>query len=240
MKTLMLSEELRKQGDNMRKVREENLISIDSKEKSNSTQDRAIFTLKIIDFINLNSILKTIKREWRKISNSKSKEKTTNLTKWEKWEIKSEKMPKTLEMKTKIWITKSNKKTSAMKRKRKNFTDKTKTFNNNWRQEEKKIESCLRHFKTTTTIKSKMKKPGLLRLNPKPNKSSKWEREKASEVEFQWVFICNNNKQKDFTKSKLLFPELEWTLQTIWKERAHLKLGCELKNLSKFKTIKIL
>jgi hypothetical protein len=81
MKTLMLSEELRKQGDNMRKVREENLISIDSKEKSNSTQDRAIFTLKIIDFINLNSILKTIKREWRKISNSKSKEKTTNLTK---------------------------------------------------------------------------------------------------------------------------------------------------------------
>ena len=113
-----------------------------------------------------------------------------------------------------------------MKREKKSYTDKTKIFNNNWKQEEKKTDLCLRHFKKITINKLKKKKPDLPKLNPKRNKSSKWEKEKASEAEFLWAFICNNNKQKDFIKRRVHL-EAEWNPQLIPKERALPEHGCD-------------
>jgi len=85
-----------------------------------------------------------------------------------------------------------------------------------------------------------MKKLDLLKLNLKQNKFLKWEREKALEAEYPWVFICNNNKQKDFIKRnqhleveclhlevECLHLETEWNLQAILKERAPPEHGCD-------------
>lgn len=115
-----------------------------------------------------------------------------------------------------------------MKRMKKSFTDKIKCFNNNWQLEDKKIELCLKLSKMTTINKLKKKKPDSQKLNQKQNKFSKWEREKALEEEFPLAFICNNNKQKDFTKRDLQSPELEWILHPMWKERAQPEPGCDL------------
>jgi len=113
-----------------------------------------------------------------------------------------------------------------MRREKKSYTDKTKIFNNNWKLEEKKTDLCWRHSKKITINKSKKKKLDWLKLNLKQNKFLKWEREKASEAEFQLVFICNNNKQKDFIKRKVHL-ETEWNPQAISKEKALPELGCD-------------
>ena len=117
-----------------------------------------------------------------------------------------------------------------MKREKKSYTDKTKIFNNSWKLEEKKTDLCSRHSKKITINKLKKKKPDLPKLNQKLNKFSKWERGKASEAEFLWAFIYNNNKLKDFIKRRVHLAA-EWNPQPTPKERAPPEPGCEWINL---------
>jgi len=63
----MQSEELKKPEKTMKRVPEEKLIRGNNKEIWNWTQDRAIFILRIKDFINSSSELNKRKREWKKI-----------------------------------------------------------------------------------------------------------------------------------------------------------------------------